>query len=102
MENLIDPEDFIEGTVKSSGERKFGYGIDVMRAWCASKDTDKYMFIFKDQIDIINKEVKLFRDILRLMLVEIKDYDVNKTTPEDFTKLSVVNKFMLVRLLDFS
>lgn len=40
-EFLLDPVDFIEGSVKLSGERKFGFGVDVMRAWCAFKDSDK-------------------------------------------------------------
>ena len=48
IENLINPIDFIEGTIKSDGSRKYGYGIDVMRTWCAHKDTDKSMFIFRD------------------------------------------------------
>jgi hypothetical protein len=37
--------DFIEGSEKLSGERRFGYGIDVLRAWCAFKDTDRNMSI---------------------------------------------------------
>lgn len=45
---LLDPTDFIEGSVKRGGERKFGYGIDVMRAWIAFKDTDKNMMVAKD------------------------------------------------------
>jgi isoleucyl-tRNA synthetase len=43
----FNPEDFLEGSVKMDGERKFGYGVDVMRAWCATKDTDKNMHIIK-------------------------------------------------------
>lgn len=42
-DSLLDPIDFIEGSIKMSGDRKFGYGIDVMRAWAAFKDTDKTM-----------------------------------------------------------
>ena len=32
----FDPADLIEGTIKQSGERQHGYGIDTMRAWAVS------------------------------------------------------------------
>jgi hypothetical protein len=41
LEEKFNPVDFIEGTVKQSGERQHGYGIDTMRAWAVSQDTDK-------------------------------------------------------------
>ena len=41
----FDPEDFLEGSMKMDGTRKFGYGIDVVRAWCVSKDTDKNILV---------------------------------------------------------
>jgi isoleucyl-tRNA synthetase len=47
-EYLLDPVDFIEGSIKMGGDRKFGYGVDVMRAWAAFKDTDKNMIVSKD------------------------------------------------------
>ena len=37
----VDPLDLIEGTVKMSGERKHGFGIDTMRVWAISNDQDK-------------------------------------------------------------
>lgn len=43
-----DPDDLIEGTAKLDGQRKFGYGVDVVRAWCAFKDTDKNIFVSKE------------------------------------------------------
>jgi len=45
---FADPLDLIEGTLKQDGTRKFGYGIDVLRAWCALKDSDKNLFVVKD------------------------------------------------------
>ena len=41
----FDPEDFLEGSAKLDGSRKFGYGVDVLRAWSAFKDTDKNMHV---------------------------------------------------------
>ena len=37
----IDPEDLIAGSVKLSGDRKHGYGTDVLRLWAAINDSDK-------------------------------------------------------------
>ena len=37
----LDPEDLIYGSEKIDGNRKFGYGTDVMRLWTASLDGDK-------------------------------------------------------------
>jgi hypothetical protein len=67
----FDPEDFLEGSTKMDGTRKFGYGVDVVRAWCVSKDTDKNILVQREHLDQVNKEVKLFRDILRLILSHV-------------------------------
>jgi isoleucyl-tRNA synthetase len=40
-DEILNPIDFIEGSVKLTGERKFGYGVDTMRAWLTYKDCDK-------------------------------------------------------------
>lgn len=47
----MDPEDLIDGSIKLDGTRKFGYGIDVMRAWSAYKDSDKTLYVLKEQLD---------------------------------------------------
>lgn len=74
---LLDPIDMIEGSVKLSGDRQYGYGVDVMRAWAATKDTDKNMVITKDQLDQTNKEVKLLRNIFRSVLGYMNNFDIN-------------------------
>lgn len=96
-----DPDDLIEGTVKLDGTRKFGYGIDVIRAWCTFKDCDKNMFVMKEQLEQVNKEVKMFRDVIRVLLANVQKLDVNKDA-FDFDKLSIVDKMMMVKLLQFS
>jgi isoleucyl-tRNA synthetase len=77
-EMVFSPEDFLEGSVKMDGNRKFGYGIDVMRAWCATKDTDKNIHVEKHAMDRVNKEVKLFRDIIRVLLTHLQTFDYDK------------------------
>ena len=84
-----------------SGERKFGYGVDVLRAWVATKDTDKNIIVVKDQLEDINKEVKLFRNVIRSLLGFLHDYDINKKTV-DFNKLTLVDKMMMVKLLEYT
>lgn len=73
----IDPDDLIEGTIKLDGTRKFGYGVDVVRAWSACKDTDKNIFVQKEQLDQVNKEIKIFRDVIRVLMLNCKSLDVN-------------------------
>jgi isoleucyl-tRNA synthetase len=103
-EVAFNPEDFLEGSAKMDGERKFGYGIDVMRAWCATKDTDRNMHIMKGQLDRVNKEVKLFRDILRVLLTHLQTFNLDNSMEKfDFNKnLTFVDKMMIVRTLEFS
>ena len=42
-----------------------------MRAWCAFKDTDKNIHVHRDQIDQVNKEIKLFRDVMKVLLTHL-------------------------------
>jgi isoleucyl-tRNA synthetase len=97
---VFDPEDFLEGSTKLDGSRKFGYGVDVVRAWSAFKDCDKNMQVQREQLDTVNKEVKLFRDVIRVMLTQVQGYDASNYI--EFTNLSIVDKMMMVRLLEFS
>ncbi len=71
----VDPTDLIEGTIKMSGERLHGYGIDTMRAWAISNDSDKNLEVRVDDIESVNKEVKSIRGLLRILLNNVNDYD---------------------------
>ena len=53
-EKDFNPADLIEGTVKQSGERLHGYGIDTVRAWAVTKDTDKHIHMERDDIEQVN------------------------------------------------
>ena len=39
------------GTVKLDGQRKHGYGLDTIRAWAVTNDTDKNRFIERQEIE---------------------------------------------------
>ena len=98
----FDPTDFIDGSLKADGTRKFGYGLDVMRAWCAFKDTDRNVQV--SQIEAVNKEVKLYRDVLKVILHHLQGFDPSQAMlgPSLFKDLTFVDGMMMVKLLDFS
>lgn len=97
---FADPLDLIEGSIKSDGNRKYGYGLDVLRAWCAFKDSDRNIFVVKEQLDQVNKEIKLFRDVVRVLLMNIQTLDINKEV-FSFNDLSVIDKHMMTKLLSY-
>lgn len=69
--NFVDPADLIEGTIKLSGERMHGYGIDTIRAWAITKDGDTNNYIEREDIESVNSEIKLLRGLIRLILGHI-------------------------------
>jgi isoleucyl-tRNA synthetase len=101
-ELFFDPTDFIEGSVKSKGDRRYGYGVDVMRAWAASKDTDKNIHVLRDQLEKVNKEVKMFREVVKILLMHSLPYKVEEVATQGTQVTSLVDRMMLVRLLEFS
>ena len=52
--SVIDPMDLIDGTVKLDGNRSHGYGLDTMRLWSISKDSDKDCFLEKKEVELVN------------------------------------------------
>ena len=50
----LDPEDLISGSVKLDGNRKHGYGLDTMRLWAISKDTDANSYVERQELESIN------------------------------------------------
>jgi hypothetical protein len=40
-----------------------------MRAWAALKDSDKNVRIVREQLEEVNKEVKMFREVLKILLM---------------------------------
>ena len=43
----------------------------------------------------------MFRDVIRVLLAHLQDFDAN-TQGVSFDKLAIVDKLMMVRLLEFS
>lgn len=97
--SFASPEDLIEGSAKLDGERKFGYGVDVLRAWVAYKDSDKTIGVDREQFDRINKEVKLIRDILRVLITQINQ---GAAHPSSAVEMGIVDKLFLISLLQYS
>jgi len=87
----------VEGSIKLSGERKYGYGSDAMRAWAISKDGDTNFMALKEEFDKAGAEVKLFRQVIRVCLSHASKEKPN--TP--FRQLTPVDKFFCIRLYEF-
>ena len=97
---LLDPDDLIHGTVKLDGSRKYGFGLDAMRLWAISRDSDVNFYLDRQDLDEINQEMKMFRGLLRLILGNLNTYDASKT-PFEFDKLTFVDKVLTCKLLKF-
>jgi isoleucyl-tRNA synthetase len=76
--------------------------VDVMRAWSASKDTDKDIHVMRDQLEKVNKEVKMFREVVKILLMHSLPYKIEETATQGAQVKSLVDRMMLVRLLEFS
>lgn len=50
----VDPADLIQGSVKMDGERKHGFGLDVMRAWAVTQDSDTSSYLVMDEVQSVN------------------------------------------------
>ena len=51
---VLDPEDLISGSIKLDGNRKHGYGLDTLRLWAISKDSDSNSYVDRQEIESIN------------------------------------------------
>ena len=101
VQKLIDPDDLILGTVKMDGDRKHGQGLDAMRLWASSHDSDKNFYIEKEELEKSSKEVKLIRGLLRVLVGNIHSYDASKD-PFEFSKLTLIDKVMACKLYKLS
>ena len=96
----LDPDDLIHGTVKLDGQRKHGYGLDAIRLWAISKDSDKNTFVNRDEIEKANQEVKMLRGLIRILLGNLHTYNA-VSDPFDFEKLTLIDKVMACKVLKF-
>lgn len=101
VQKLIDPDDLILGTVKMDGDRKHGQGLDAMRLWASSHDSDKNFYIEKEELEKSSKEVKLIRGLLRVLVGNLHSYDASKD-PFEFSKLTLIDKVMACKLYKLS
>jgi len=79
------------------GERAYGYGVDVMRAWAILNESDVNSFVLREDLEQMNKEVKLIRGVLRSLLGNLHDFQ----TKVDFAELTPVDQIMLMKVTKF-
>ena len=97
---VLDPDDLISGSVKLDGQRKYGYGLDAVRLWAISKDSDTNTFVDRAELDRTNQEVKMLRGLIRILLGNLHTYDA-AAQPFDFAKLTLLDKVMACKILKF-
>lgn len=95
----IDPTDLIEGTVKLSGQRMHGYGLDTMRAWAISQDSDTSVTLSVADIDNCNQQLKTIRHLIRTLLINVQEYD---GTQVEFNDMTFLDKLMMREVLLFA
>jgi len=96
-ETLLDTRNFIDGSEKMDGERHYGYGVDVMRAWAVLNESDKNTFVLREDLDQVREEVKLIRGVLRSLLGNLNDFQ----TTVDFEDLTPVDQIMFMKVTKF-
>jgi isoleucyl-tRNA synthetase len=96
-ETLLDTRNFIDGSEKMDGERHYGYGVDVMRAWAVLNESDKNTFVLREDLDQVREEVKLIRGVLRSLLGNLHDFQ----TTVDFEDLTPVDQIMFMKVTKF-
>jgi len=96
-ETLLDTRNFIDGSEKMDGERHYGYGVDVMRAWAVLNESDKNTFVLREDLDQVREEVKLIRGVLRSLLGNLNDFQ----TTVDFKDLTPVDQIMFMKVTKF-
>ena len=96
--NSVDPTDLIEGTIKLSGDRMHGYGIDTIRAWAITKDSDTNSYVDREEIERVNQEVKLLRGLIRIMLGQVQ---LPSSADTNFEDLTLIDKVMMAKILKF-
>ena len=98
---VLDPEDLIIGSVKLDGNRKHGYGLDTMRLWAISKDSDSNTYVEREELENINQEVKMLRGLIKILLGNLHTYDSTQD-PFNFSDLTLLDKVMACKILKFT
>ena len=98
---VLDPEDLINGSIKLDGNRKHGYGLDTMRLWAISKDSDSNSYVDRQEIESINQELKMLRGLIKILLGNLHTYDAD-VNPFKFSDLTLIDKVMACKILKFT
>eukprot|EP00826_Nyctotherus_ovalis_P036206 TRINITY_DN3194_c0_g3_i1.p1 TRINITY_DN3194_c0_g3~~TRINITY_DN3194_c0_g3_i1.p1 ORF type:complete len:674 (-),score=197.08 TRINITY_DN3194_c0_g3_i1:140-2140(-) len=97
LHDMVYPLDIIEGSVKMDGERRYGLGTDVLRAWAAVNDTDSNIALEEVHLDEINKMIKRVR-----VEVEKAFLMVEGSGGEVLKELNVVDVYVLKKLFELT
>lgn len=96
LKNFIDPLDIIDGSMKQSGEREFGYGSDVLRIYFCQNDSDKDFKLFEEDMEKSRDQLKLIKKTAKLCLCYLNNYNpTNDQNKLEFENLDIIEQILL-------
>jgi len=94
--NTIYPDNSIDGSIKIEGDRKYGLGADVLRAWAAINDTASDIIIEEKHFDNVNRMIKKIRQIFEKSFIILSTIQNKENKPE----LNIIDEYILSKLDD--
>jgi isoleucyl-tRNA synthetase len=104
MRNYIDPLDIIDGSIKSDGERHFGYGSDTLRLFFLKNDTDMNFKLFEMFLEKSKNELKLIRKMAKVSLGLLHDFDesiLSSSFKFNFSNASLLDQIIINEFVKF-
>jgi isoleucyl-tRNA synthetase len=88
----VDPLDIIDGTIKTNGERQYGYGADTLRLYFCKKDSDHDFKLFEEDLVKAKEELKIIKRTAKLCLKYLDSY---RTNNESYESYDVIEQIMI-------
>jgi isoleucyl-tRNA synthetase len=92
----IDPLDVVDGTMKISGERQYGYGADILRLYFCKNDSDRDYKLYEEDLVKAKEELKVIKRTAKLCLGYLDDYN----TQQDSLVEKGINSFDSFEILE--
>ncbi|PWA00643.1 hypothetical protein BB558_003303 [Smittium angustum] len=93
--NTVQPSEVINGS-NANGNKKPGYGVDVLRLWVGMHDSSSDMQIGPQIISNVSQTMRKIRGTFRFLLSNLNDFGEDKLVPYD--NLLPIDKFALDEL----
>lgn len=103
MRNFIDPLDVIDGSIKTDGERHYGYGSDTLRLFFLKNDTDSNFKLFEMFLEKSKNDLKLIRKMAKVCLGLLHDFDETQLSSYkfNFSNASLLDQIIINEFVKF-